>query len=119
VTLYRIRPGAEADFSDALRTRKDIFDSINLDRPEIAYQIISGAPSGTYLLLAPLASLRVLDEGLPLRSLHAESRAAGAVNKARADFELSRGQVLFRVQPQISYVSDEVAAEFPEFWRAK
>src|SRR5207249_969364 len=118
VTLYRTRPGADANFSELLRTRKDFFDSMNLDRPEIAYQVISGAPSATYLFLAPLTSLRSLDEGLGRKSLRAESRPA-ATNKSGSDIELSRGQLLFRVQPRISYVSDEFASEAQEFCRQK
>jgi len=118
VTLYRTRPGADGEFSELLRARKDFFDSMNLDRPDIAYQVISGAPSATYLLLAPLTSLRSLDEGLGRRSLRTESRSAVA-NKAGSDIELSRGQLLFRVQPRISYVSDEFASEAQEFWRQK
>ena len=116
VMMYRVRPGSEADFADALRARRDILDTINLDRPDLAYQVVSGAPAGTYLLFAPLASLRTLDEGLARRTGAIEPRAA---NKALADAEISRGQVLFRIQPRISYVSDELAAESPEFWRNK
>jgi hypothetical protein len=108
VSLYRIRPGADGDFAELLRARKDFFDSINLDRPEIAYQIISGTPSTTYLLLAPLTSLKSLDEGLARRPIRAEPRS-GAANKAGVDIELSRSQLLFRVQPRMSYVSDEFA----------
>jgi hypothetical protein len=114
VSLYRIRPGADGDFSELLRARKDMFDSINLDRPEIAYQIVSGTPSTTYLLLAPLTSLKSLDEALGRRPLRAEPR-----NKAGSDFELSRSQLLFRVQPRMSYVSDEFASEALEFWRQR
>jgi hypothetical protein len=114
--MYRVRPGTETEFAEALRARRDILDTINLDRPDLAYQVVSGAPAGTYLLFAPLASLRTLDEGLARRTGAIEPRAA---NKALADAEISRGQVLFRIQPRISYVSDELAAEAPEFWRNK
>jgi hypothetical protein len=116
VMLYHVRPGSESEFAEALRTRRDIFDTVNLDRPDIAYQVISGAPAGTYLLFAPLTSLKTLDEGFGRRSAAIEPRAA---NKAMAAAEISRGQLLFRIQPQISYVSDEVASEAPEFWRPK
>src|SRR6185436_11486742 len=116
VSLYRIRPGADGDFAELLRARKDFFDSVNLDRPEIAYQIISGTPSTTYLLLAPLTSLKSLDEALGRRPVRAEPRS-GAGNKAAADIELTRSQLLFRVQPRMSYVSDEFASEAMDFWR--
>jgi hypothetical protein len=115
VTLYRTRPG-DAEFSELLKTRKDFLDSMNLDRPEIAYQVISGAPAATYLLLAPLTSLRSLDEGLQRRSSRSESPSG---SKSGSSVELSRGQLLFRVQPRLSYVSDEFASEAQEFWRRK
>jgi hypothetical protein len=116
VMLYHVRPGAETAFSEALKTRKDVFDTINLDRPDIAYQVVSGAPAGTYLLFAPLTSLKTLDEGLGRRSSSIEPRAS---NKTLSDAEINRGQLLFRIQPQISYVSDEFASESPEFWRPR
>src|SRR5207249_1814784 len=112
VTLYRTRPGADGEVSELLRARKDFFDSMNLDRPDIAYQVISGAPSATYLLLAPLTSLRSLDELLG-KSVHTEPG-----RKSASQIELTRSQLLFRVHPRISYVSDEFASDFPEFWRA-
>jgi hypothetical protein len=111
VTLYRIRSGADSEFLELLKARKDFFDSVNLDRPEIAYQVISGAPSATYLLLAPLTSLKMLDESLG-KSVRAEPG-----HKSGSQIELSRSHLLFQVHPRISYVSDEFASEFPEFWR--
>ena len=111
VTLYRIRSGADSEFLELLKARKDFFDSVNLDRPEIAYQVISGAPSATYLLLAPLTSLKTLDESLG-KSVRAEPG-----HKSGSQIELSRSHLLFQVRPRISYVSDEFASEFPEFWR--
>ncbi len=111
VTLYRIRPGADSEFLELLKARKDFFDSVNLDRPEIAYHVISGAPSATYLLLAPLTSLKTLDESLG-KSVRAEPG-----HKSGSPIELSRSHLLFQVRPRISYVSDEFASEFPEFWR--
>jgi len=111
ITLYRIRSGADSEFLELLKARKDFFDSVNLDRPEIAYQVISGAPSATYLLLAPLTSLKTLDESLG-KSVRAEPG-----HKSGSQIELSRSHLLFQVRPRISYVSDEFASEFPEFWR--
>src|ERR1035437_9041529 len=47
VTLHRIRPGTEAEFGELLRLRRATADVINLDRPELAYQVFSRAPAGT------------------------------------------------------------------------
>ena len=118
VTIYRTRPGAQADFSELVKLRRGSFDSINLDRPEIAYQVISGASSGTYLFLAPLTSLKALDDGLAKAPLYAESpSAAKASNKVVAEGEISRSNLLFRVEPGMSYVSDDFASGDLEFWR--
>ena len=63
VSIYRIRPGADAEFGELVRLRRLAMDKANLDRPDVAYQVISGAPAGTYVFLAPLTSLRTLDGG--------------------------------------------------------
>ena len=62
-SIYRIRPGAGDGFAELMRGRRAALDAINLDRPEMAYQIISGSHSGSYLFLAPLTSLKALDNG--------------------------------------------------------
>jgi hypothetical protein len=93
---------------------------MNLDRPNIAYQVISGAPTGTYIFLSPLPSLAILDEARARMPANAEARAAAkAGQKAAVDVELSREHLIFRVEPAMSYVSDEFASEDPDFWRSK
>jgi hypothetical protein len=111
VTIYRIRPGTEAEFAELVKLRRGALDSINMDRPEVAYQVISGAAAGTYLFLAPLTSLKSLDDGLA-KAPYAESGKA-------AVSEISRVHFLFRVEPGMSYVSDDFASADAEFWRPK
>ena len=122
ISIYRVRAGTEADFGELVKLRRLNQDSINLDRPEIAYQIVSGAPAGTFLFLAPVTTLRSLDEGVPDTPVYAEALAearAKARTKVAPDSELSREHLLFRVEPRLSYVSDDFAAADPEFWRPK
>src|SRR5260370_42643316 len=64
VSLFRIRPGTEADFGELIRLRRATADVVNLDRPDLAYQVMSGAPAGTFIFLAPVVSLRNFDEGV-------------------------------------------------------
>ena len=109
VSMYRIRAGAEDDFATLIAQRRRALDSVNLDRPEIAYQVVSGAPSGTYIFLSPLATLKQLDN-----AVHAPAHMEGATQ-----IELIRERMLFRMEPRFSYVSDAFAAESVEFWRGK
>jgi len=116
VTLLRIKPGNEPDLAKLLRLRSVGLDSINMDRPEIVYRVLSGAPEGTYLVLAPMPSLRMLDDGRPLAPDYAEAAEATA-KKIALDIDLLREHFWFRVDPRLSWISDEFAAPDHEFWR--
>ena len=97
-------------------------DTVNQDRPELAYQVVSGAPGGTFIFLAPIASLRTMDEGVAPLPVYAEGLAAARAKEApkiAADSEISREHLLFRVNPAISHVSDDFAESDPAFWRGK
>jgi len=122
VTIYRVRPDAENDLGELVKLRRIGSDSVNLDRPDLAYQVISGAPSGTFIFLAPLASLRIMDEGVAETPVYAEAAAAArakTASKVSADGEISREHLLFRVEPRMSYVSDGFAEADRGFWRPK
>ena len=122
VSIYRIRAGTEADYGELVRLRRASRDSVNLDRPDIAYEVISGETSGTYIFLAPIVSLKALDEGVAPTPVYAEGLAeerSKARSKVAPDSELSREHLLFRVEPRLSYVSDGFASADPDFWRPK
>ena len=118
IAIYRIRLGAEADFGKFLKLRGFGQDSINLDKPEIAYQVVSGAPAGTYIVLTPLPSLRVLDQARADIPAYAQVDQA-TVGKIAADLQLIREHLWFRVDPNLSFVSDQFAADDSDFWRAR
>ncbi len=105
-----------------MKLRRLSADSVNLDRPDLAYQVVSSAPSGTFIFLAPLASLRTMDEGVTETPVYAEAIAearAKSANKVSADGEIDREHLLFRVEPRLSYVSADFAAADRQFWRPK
>jgi hypothetical protein len=122
VTMYRIRLGAEADFGELVRLRRAASDSLNLDRPELAYQVVSGAPAGAFLFFTPLTTLAALDEEVGPLPVYAEPVAAARAKdgpKIAYDSEISRERLLLRVDPHISYVSDAFAEADSAFWRGK
>jgi hypothetical protein len=117
VSIYRIRPGAQAGFADLVRMRTSRFENINFDQPEIAYQIVSGMPSGTFLFITPLASLRTFDDGLA--KTPDGLKEVGSEQKLAAEVEIGHESFLFRIDPNHSYVSDEFASADPEFWGSR
>lgn len=120
VTIFRIRGGAEGDFAEFIRLRRATADAVNLDRPDLAYQVMSGTAAGTYVFLAPLESLRTFDDGRNPLPVYAEpiANARRTDGKAiAADIELSREHFFLRVDPRASYVADDFVAPNPKFWR--
>lgn len=119
VSIYRIRPGAESGFAEMVRLRRQGYDSINLDRPEIAYRVMSGDTSGTYIFISPLPSLRMMDNGLAKSPAYIEAMSESGTRKIAADTVLTRENILLRLQPAMSYVDDTFAESDAPFWRGK
>jgi hypothetical protein len=115
VVIYRVRPGTEGDFGKFLKLRGFGQDSINLDRPDLVYQVTSGGPSGIYLVLIPLPSLRILDDGRANTPAYAQADL-DAARKIAGDTEFMREHFWFRVEPGLSHVSNEFAADDSTFW---
>ena len=121
ISIYRIRPGEDDALDEMMENRKRTFESINLSRPDLVYHIISGDSAGIYMVVAPLVSLKIMDDGMAALPAYAEPIAAAeaAAGKKVATIELSREHLLFRVDPAISWVSDEFASSNRDFWREK
>jgi hypothetical protein len=123
ISLYRTGVSAQTEFAELLRARKASLDSINLDRPDLVYQVIAGAPSGTFLVLSPLPSLQALDDGVS-RSAAAYLRSTGTPSSRttgapRPGTDLSHENLIFRVEPGLSHVSREFAEPDINFWRPR
>lgn len=117
LTIYRVLPGTDSLFADLIRARRAAFDAANLDRPEMTYRLVSGAPSGTYVIVAPLTSLRMMDNGQARNPAYAESltEGAGAANRKLAtDTVVSRENTILRVQPTLSRVPADFWAPPPQ-----
>jgi hypothetical protein len=122
VTIFRTRPGHSYEFAELIRMRNAAQDYINLDRPEIGYQIVSGTEAGTYFFLAPMQSLAAIDNAIATtwgRSDAAGHGARQASNNVASEAEVYREQLLFRVEPQMSSVSETFAGSAQDFWLGK
>jgi hypothetical protein len=122
VTLLRTKYGHDADLVQAARLLIDGYEKSNSDQPVLAYQAISGGPSGTYLLFSPMDSLAHMDAA-PAR-MAAARQAMGERNRQHFDTLAAEGvqsseSLLFAFNPRMSYVSKEFAAGDPEFWNPK
>jgi hypothetical protein len=120
VTIFHVRPGTSSEFGELVRLRRATADAINLDRPDLAFQVISGAPAGTFVFLAPMPSLRAMDDGVNPVPVFAEPLAAARQKDGKqiaADTELSREHFLLRINPRLSWVANDFAEIDRDFWR--
>jgi hypothetical protein len=118
VSSYRIQPGNEAGFAEIVKLRRALSNSINLDRPEIAYEVVAGAISRSYVFVAPFSTLKTLDDELARTPPFAQS-VRDASKKATAETEIRQERTILRVDPNLSYVSGEFASGDPAFWKSK
>lgn len=82
---------------------------------------MSGAPSGTYLIISGTETLKSMD---PARPAMSGAKAFGAEDWARfqkmqSDIIVSTDSTLFAVSPKMSYLPKEFIAADPDFWAPK
>jgi hypothetical protein len=122
VNMLHIRYGHDPDLAQLARLLIDGDEKSGSDQPVLTYQVISGGPSGTYLLFSPMDSLARMDTA-PARM--AAARQAMGDHKQKLFDALtpevvqSSENLLFSFNPRMSYVSKEFAAADPEFWNPK
>jgi hypothetical protein len=122
VTVLRIKYGHDAELAQAAKLLIDGDDKSGSDQPVLAYQVVSGGPSGTYLLFSPMDSLAHMDAA-PAR-MAAARQAMGERNRQHfdtlaPDVVQSSESLLFAFNPRMSYVSKDFAAGDPDFWIPK
>ncbi len=117
---FRLRPGSEFQFMADSKTYFEALAKAGITRPVVTYQVVAGTPNGTYLIFEGYESMKDLDantEKAFMEAMGLENLKKMAASE-REYFESSEGQ-LFAVNPEMSYVSKEFAAEDPAFWSPK
>jgi hypothetical protein len=122
VTTTRLRPGFDSAYLDYIQKLARIArEKGKADNYHLAtFQVVAGAPSGTYLTMRPLMSLSELDDPVGMRVRAAMS------DDQRKDFEkgiremmMSSETSAYAFAPNMSYVHKEFAAGDPDFWTPK
>jgi hypothetical protein len=122
ITTFRVKPGRGDDFAAARKIIQAAHEKANMDEHWATFQVTSGAPTGTYLLLLPMKSMAALDAAQEIHGKSYED-AMGAENQKKvadllnASVESSTA-TLFAFNPKMSYVSKEfIAAD--AYWAPK
>ena len=122
ILTFRVRPGRDQDFVQAVKTYVEALDKAKVSGGSAAYQVVSGAPGGTYLLFLAMKSLAELDEG-PVRE-KAIAQALGSdkaekLFKTISEVVLTTENAIFALSPAMSYMPKDFMAADPAFWNPK
>jgi len=122
IETFRVRLGHDADFEAGSKMFQSAFQKIKSERPYAMYQVVMGAPEGTYLLFQPMKSLKEVDDdfagqGTLMQALGDENMKS--LMKSTGDVFASMETNIYAFNPNISHVSKEFAAGDPKFWTPK
>jgi hypothetical protein len=121
VLEIQLRPGYEHAFVDSLTTLAEAYEKIKAD-PWVVYQVNVGAPTPTFLVVAPMRALKQNDDLLnwqkSLREAEGDETAERLEQTARDAYAFAESN-LYVISPQMSHVSREFAEGDPSFWSAK
>jgi hypothetical protein len=127
VTTNRIKAGRTNDYEGYVKQYNRAREKANLNEHSAVYQVITGAPSGTFITLGVNRSLTEWDDfsrGMQARTKAVDEALGGEVvvkqrrDTAEAIFADSRSS-LYSLNPRISRAPAEVAAADPDFWTPK
>ena len=122
ITTVRIRPGHDAEYGDYVRSVINVArEKAKIDDYHVAcFQVISGAPAGTYMFFRPMKSLAGMDQnvGPKVRAAMSDDMRKSA-DKTTADAVIVSETSTYAFEPSMSYVPKEMAAQDPGFWNPK
>jgi len=121
ISTLRVRPGHDAQFAEYAQKVINAAKKAKIDNYHTAiFQVISGAPAGTYLLFRPMKSLSELDDqvGMRLRAGMGNDERRD-LDKEASDVYMSSETSTYAFAPAMSYVEKEFAAADPAFWNTK
>ena len=121
ITTIRVKPGRDAQFAEYAQKLISAAQKAKVDTYHTAlYQIVSGAPAGTYLLFRPMKSLSELDDPIGMRVRAAMSNDERKdIDKDAGEIYLSSETSTYAFAPAMSYVDKIYASGDPAFWNPK
>jgi hypothetical protein len=122
ITTTRVRPGFDAAYQEYVQKLINVArQKAKVDNLHIAvFQVVSGAPGGTYMAFRPMKSLAEMDEQIPMkvRAAMTDDQRKDA-DRAVREAILSSETSTYAFAPGMSYVDKGFAAADPGFWTPK
>jgi hypothetical protein len=111
LTTFRVKPGRGDGFAAARKLVQAAHEKANMNEHWATYQVTSGAPAGTFLLMLPMKSMAELDTAQEIHGKPYEDAMGPENQKKVADLMNesvdSSTAVLFAFSPKMSYPPKE------------
>jgi hypothetical protein len=122
ITIWRIRPGHDADFVQAHAAYAKIASTSAPNASWRTYSVTGGMPTGTYITFSSVASFDQFDRNMA--EGEATDKAMTPQDQAMFSKFFSEGVIShvsnkYRLDASMSYVSPETRASDPAFWNKK
>jgi len=123
VTTVRLNPGYGRDFTQLRKQVNEAHDKAKVDERWAIYEVVTGAPAGTYLIIQPHVSLADWDKSEEQHGKDYQD-ALGDDTRARTrDFQRSAVKSsqteLYEFSPKMSYLSKAFTDRDPDYWTPK
>lgn len=123
VTTVRVRPGRNADFEASRKISVEAHKAAGVMDNHSVFQVMSGMPIGTFLIITPMKSMAEIDAGPQVHGQTYQDAVGDEGRKKLSELAtsgtISAETTYFRVSPGMSYPSPEYVAADPGFWKPK
>jgi hypothetical protein len=118
IIVTRIRPGRIPDYVEFMKALNQGREKAGVPGHVAAFQVVSGAPSGTFVWVHPMAALGEMDGeyGKAVTAAIGEE-AWKKLRMAYAEFAEESTRTIFALNPKTSRPHPEIVAADPAFWR--
>ncbi len=122
VTIFQVRPGHEQDFENAAKAYGAALGRVSPAASFRVYEVVAGLPGGSYVVFSSVSSFgdfdKMMSEGQAVMKGLTPLEGA-ALQRFSSDGLISVETQRYRLDPDMSYVPQEVRDSDPAFWKAK
>ncbi len=123
VTTYRVKPGHFDEFKELYKQAVAAHTKANIDEHMLFYAVRYGAPADVALVFQPITNIEQLDDNEKIHGKDFREALGADFMKKVTEFSdhgiATVESNLYSINPKMSYMSDDVVASAPDFWRPK
>lgn len=121
ITIFRVRPGKEANFFEGAKLYQSLVQQANVSAPWASYEVMAGMPGPTYLVFSPHKRLAEIDPATGVGAAIQKVMNEEAMKKFGTLSEgfISVETLVFAPSPEMSYLAADWIAQDPKYWGKK